>query len=184
MTDLQLPPEPSMRTRRHATTATTPPPASMPARIPDVSSPAMRVVGVGGAFGMFLLSMWTFGGHASILLQTSAALLLLGMTLFGLLASHGPRQLGRLVAVVCGDVARDRSEAECLRAMCRRGRRLSYAAGALAVLVGTIHVLSVLDQPHMVGPGFAVALIGLLLAVLVAELGFGAAEHWVQETQA
>ncbi|MFT4512506.1 MAG: hypothetical protein ACI89X_004712 [Planctomycetota bacterium] len=139
-----------------------------------------RLLGLVGAVGLFACGLTLMGAHPSDYLQLAALLIIVSLSFFGLIASHGPRMVGRLLAVTCGSLARNEAEAGHLRNMCRRGRQLSYSGGILTLLVGIIHVLSVLDRPEVMGPGFAVALVGPVLAVMIAELGFGAATHWVR----
>ena len=49
--------------------------------------------------------------------------------------------------------------------------------------IGVMHVLSLLNQPKLIGPGLAVALVGLVYGVVPAELGFGAAERWFEAAE-
>ena len=49
--------------------------------------------------------------------------------------------------------------------------------------MGVMRVLSVLDQPKLIGPCFAVSLVGLVYGAVLAELGFGAAERWFEAAE-
>lgn len=167
--------------RSAAPAGSTAPPAGTAA--PAAPGLAVRIGGMAGAVALFAFGMTLQGGHPIVLLQIPVLLTLAAITGFGLLASHGPRLFGRLCAAAVGAMASDRAEAECLRAMCRRGRRLCHTAGLVCLLGGVVHVLSVLDHPSLIGPGAAFALIGMLDATLVAELLFGSAEHWIRSPQ-
>lgn len=101
------------------------------------------------------------------------------ITLGGLIMSHGPRPIAKLIAVCFGAAATDDAEADALRSLCRRGRSLAYTGATLQAITGTMHVLSVLDNPGLIGPGLAVSLLGFVQAIVIAELGFGSAVHWV-----
>ena len=48
---------------------------------------------------------------------------------------------------------------------------------------GVLRVLSVLHQPKLIGPGFAVSLVGLVYGAVFAELGFGAAVRWFEAAE-
>ena len=106
-------------------------------------------------------------------------LMIAGVTLGGLIASFGLRPVLRLVAVAIAGAAPLAGEAERLQAVCRRGQRLVWTGAALMLVTGTMHVLSVLEQPSQIGPGLAVCFVGLVYAALLAELGFGSAERWI-----
>lgn len=121
------------------------------------------------------------GAHASDFVGITAAMMILCVVVGGLIMSHGASGIARLLAVSCGGSVRSRAESEQLQNICRRGRRLAYAAAFAMVIIGTMHVLSVLDMPSLIGPGIAVSLQAPFLAVIVGELLFGAAEHWCMQ---
>lgn len=141
--------------------------------------PVSKLFGLSFAMSAIVGSLWLLGGHPTILLALPPFLMVVGLSLGGLCASHGPVRLWRLVNVALGHGAVAPGEQTVLQRMCRRGHRLAYAAGFLSLLFGVIHVFSVLDDPALIGPGIAYALLGLVQGVLVAELGFANAEHWV-----
>jgi len=119
------------------------------------------------------------GGHPSVLLQVVPIAMIAAIALGGLIMSHGPRAIARLLAVCFGASATNEEEAQQLRGLCRRGRRLAYAGGVAQMISGLLHVMSTLDQPSLIGPGIAVTFAGFFWAPVIAELGFGSAEHWV-----
>ncbi|MCR9245588.1 MAG: hypothetical protein NXI31_11190 [bacterium] len=140
----------------------------------------VRFGGIAAAFGCCALAVELDGSYVFHTVLVSALLIVMSMAWFGLVASHGFGLVGRFFAVVAGRAAANEAEAAQLCAMARRGRRLCYAGGVFAALSGVIHVLSVLDQPALIGPGAAVALMGPVYGLLLAELFFGAAESWVR----
>ncbi len=77
-----------------------------------------------------------------------------GMRAIGLLFSAAamPRHPATAVAVLCSF------------------RRNLYAGGALAALIGIVHILDNMADPSAMGPGLAIALLGVFSAVLLAEL--------------
>lgn len=141
--------------------------------------PASKLSGLVLALAAVVGSMWLLGGHPIILLNLPPLLLVIGLSLGGLVASHGPRRLWRLLGVAAGLATATPDEQLLLQRMCRRGHRLAYASGFLSLLFGVIHALSVLEHPQMIGPGIAYALLGLVQGVLLGELGFANAEQWV-----
>jgi hypothetical protein len=44
-----------------------------------------------------------------------------------------------------------------------------------------MHICSVLDDPKTIGPGIGWALLAVIYAALLADLGFGSAERWVAQ---
>lgn len=146
--------------------------------------PIHKFLGLCAALAAILGAMVLEGGHPIILAQLPPLLLILGVAFGGLVAAHGPRRVLRLLACSIGGSRTDPDEAHELRWIARRGNRLTYSAGFLQVLLGTIHILSVLDQPHLIGPGAAYVLSGLVLAVLIAELGFATMERWLGKPDA
>jgi hypothetical protein len=134
--------------------------------------------------GLFACGIVLEGGDPSALLQLTAAMMMCGVVGGGLWLSDGPRACVLLLAAVCGRRVSDRDDAAQFVSMSRRGRRLAWTAGLLTVTMGVVHVLSVLDQPKLIGPGLAVALVGLVWGAVLAELGFGAAERWFEVARA
>ena len=141
--------------------------------------PLSKLVGLLIAVLGFCGVMWLEGGHPVVLLALPPMLMVLGISLGGIIASHGPRRVLRALAVAFGGRSVAAGEVEELRALCQRGHRLSYVAGLLQLITGTMHVFEVLDNPALIGPGLAYAMIGLMHAVLVSELGFASAERWI-----
>ena len=139
-----------------------------------------RLTGWAVAGFVLWLVMTLEGGHPLILLQLPVFLMMTGFTLGGLLAAHGPRRVLRLVRLAVRPATLESADADELIQVCRRGYRLAYAAGVIQVIFGVIHVLSVLGDPGLVGPGIAYGLVGIVHAALLAELGFGAAEQWAR----
>lgn len=139
-----------------------------------------RLLGLTAALTLAICCLELEGGHANDYLQVVPLAMICSITLGGLIMSHGPRLVARLVAVCFGSQPRDDAEALALHSLCQRGRRLTYTATVVQVISGVIHVLSVLDQPSLIGPGLAVALTAVVIGPLVAELGFGSAQQWAK----
>lgn len=141
--------------------------------------PLSKLLGLAIAILAMLTVIELEGGQSIGLLALPPLLMVLGISSGGLVASHGPRRVLRMLAVAFGGRRALPGEAEELRWICRRGHRLAYAGGVLQTVLGAMHILSVLDSPSVIGPSIAYVLIGLVHAVLVAELGFATAERWV-----
>ena len=86
-------------------------------------------------------------------LQTTSALLALGVVLPSLLAAPS--------ALFAGELTRTR---------CQALADALWCGGALAAATGVMHVFSVLDQPSLLAPGFAVAFAGFVLPAALAVL--------------
>jgi len=139
-----------------------------------------RLVGLAVFAALWLGGIILEGGHPEQLLQVTGAMVVAAWVLGGLLMSDGIGVICELVGVIAGASVRSAGRAAHLADVCRRGRRLAWVGGGVSLAGGLLHVMSVLDTPELIGPGVAVALIGLLYGAFVAEIGFGAAVRWVQ----
>lgn len=146
--------------------------------------PIHKFLGLAIAFGVIFGVIVLEGGHPIVFAQLPPLLLILGVAFGGLVAAHGPRQVGRLLACAIGGRRADPEEARELRWISRRGYRLTYSAACLQVILATCQVLSTLDTPEQIGPRIAYALAGIVHAVLIAELGFATMERWLGKPDA
>lgn len=150
---------------------------------PEPAAPGLleRFSGLVAALSSLAFFMMLDGLRPGLLLQQTAGLgMIAGVTLGGLISSHGPRRVAQLASVLFGGWARDDEHAYELRDMCLRGRRLCYATALVVVVLGAIDVLSALDQPSRIGAAIALSLTALIQGTLLAELLFGSAVHWVR----
>ena len=152
-------------------------------RVFSLRALVQRASGAAVFGGIFACGILLEGGHPSALLQFTSAVMLCGVVGGGLWLSDGPRACVRLLAAVCGRRVSDRDDAVQFLSMSRRGRRLAWTAGLLTMTAGVLRVLSVLHQPKLIGPGFAVSLVGLVYGAVFAELGFGAAVRWFEAAE-
>lgn len=141
--------------------------------------PLSKLLGLAIAIAAMCTVIEIEGGYSTMLLALPPLLMVLGISFGGLVASHGPTRVLRMLAIAFAGRCARPGEAEELRSICRRGHRLAYAAGVLQAVLGAINICSHLNNPSLIGPGIAYTLIGLVHAVLVAELGFATAERWV-----
>lgn len=146
---------------------------------PQAASIVERLLGMTAIVTLTWCCIALEGGHAHNLLQVVPIAMIVAITLGGLILSHGARPIAQLLAVCFGASVATAEQADELRSVCRHGRRLAYAGGTLQIIAGLVQVLSVLDQPSLIGPGLAVCFAGFFWAPAIAELGFGSAEHWV-----
>lgn len=120
-----------------------------------------------GLFGV-LAGIVLEGGHPSQLLNASAAGLVLGAAVLGLLALRGPRAAWALLRAAATGVAAD--DADDARAATLRDlhllERLLLLGACLCLCVGGTGALRNLDEPQRIGPALAVALSGLAVAML------------------
>jgi len=149
-------------------------------RVFSLRALVQRASGAAVFGGIFACGILLEGGHPSELLQFTSAVMMCGVVGGGLWLSDGPRACVRLLAAVCGRRVSDRDDAVQFLSMSRRGRRLAWTAGLLTMTAGVLRVLSVLHQPKLIGPGLALALVGLIYGAVIAELGFGAAARWFE----
>ena len=109
-----------------------------------------------------------------------SALLVGGLVLGGLVASFGPVAIQRALRQAFESLpATERDVRDSLR-LARHGYRLSWAAGAVGVLVGTVILLTNLGDPAQLGGGMALAILSLLYGALLAELCFANFAQWLQ----
>lgn len=149
-------------------------------RVFSLRAMVQRASGAAVFGGLFACGILLEGGYPSELLQVTSAVMMCGVVGGGLWLSDGPRACVRLLAAVCGRRVSDRDDAAQFVSMSRRGRRLAWTAGLLTMTAGVLRVLSVLHQPKLIGPGLALALVGIVYGAVLAELGFGAAERWFE----
>ena len=107
------------------------------------------LLAVGIAFASFGARTGTGFGP----LQVTSALLALGVVLPSLLAAPS--------ALFAGELTRTR---------CQAVADALWCGGALAAAAGVMHVFSVLDQPSLLAPGFAVAFAAFVLPAALAVL--------------
>jgi len=119
------------------------------------------------------------GGATIWLLALPPLAMISFVTLGGLFASCGPRRVLRAFAVGIAAAQVEPDEIDSLRAVCTRGHRLAYVAGGLQVVLGTMQVLCALGSPAEIGPSLAYTMIGLVQAVVIADLGFGTLSSWI-----
>ena len=153
--------------------------SAAPRQVASVATVTERLLGLIAIVTLTWCCIQLEGGDPVVLLQPVPIALIASITLGGLVLSHGPALIARCIAVCFGAKLSGAVESEQLRSLCQRGRRLAWIGGFTQLLTGTIHILSVLDSPECIGPGIALCLAGLFWAPLIAELGFGSAEHWV-----
>jgi hypothetical protein len=157
-------------------------PLTIEYRKEDLMHPLQKLFGLVFVLCVLVTAVRLEGGHIEMLVSGIAVVPLLmvgGVTLGGLIASFGMRRVAQLFAVaVCGRSA-PTHEAELLQQVCQRGRRLAWTGCVLMLTFSAMHICSVLDRPEMIGPGIGWALLAVIYAALLADLGFGSAERWV-----
>jgi hypothetical protein len=149
--------------------------------------PLQKLLGLVFAVCAILVAIQLGGGHVEIYLSEFAivpALVVGGVTLGGLVASFGMRRVGQLVAVATLGRSAETDDIAVLQQVCRRGQRLAWTGCLLVLTFSAMHICSVLDSPHLIGPGIAWALVAVVYAALLADLGFGSAERWVAQQAA
>ncbi|MEZ6015644.1 MAG: hypothetical protein R3F49_11050 [Planctomycetota bacterium] len=119
------------------------------------------------------------------LIHPPSLLLVVGLVTIGLLAGHGPRAVADALASGLDRGARPAAtNSASQRAVARHGHRLAWAAGVLGVILGTITCLQELTDPSALGAGLATALMSLLYAAMLAELGFANLAQWLERAHA
>lgn len=177
---------------RHAETAQdifdelakTPTPSSTAATTstPGAHTPYVleRMLGLTGALCLAFFCMEMEGAHTEFLLQAMPYAMVLSITVGGLLASHGPHHMARMMRVTFGSSVRNEAEANALQSLCRRGRRLAYVGALLQTIASVVFFMSALDDLRL-GQAVCEILAAFVFAMLLGELGFGSAEHWVKK---
>ena len=150
----------------------------------DTMHPLTKLTGLAIAIAALFTVVTIESGSALLLFSLPPLALILFVTFGGLLASCGLQRVRRALAVGLLDRDADVEEREQLAAVCRRGHRLAYAAGGLQVLLGAAQVLSTLDTPALLGEGLGYTMVGLLQAVVIADLGFGTLGSWITRSAA
>jgi hypothetical protein len=141
-----------------------------------------RLLGITATLSLGYFCMATGGVQLSNIVNVIPIVMVLSVVLGGLIASHGPRPIAKMLLICFGGRAANNSDAEALRALCRRGRRLTYVGMIIAALSSTIAMLGNLSDPAQVGAALSEVLGATLFAILIAEIGFGSAEAWVKKS--
>lgn len=157
----------------------TPKPNAAPSPARDHASVVERVLGLTAALTLTWCCMVLTGAHPQDLVTFMPIALVTAIVLGGLIMSHGPRHIAKFLAVCFGAAAANSEQAEQLRSLCSRGRRLAYSGACLQMLTSTIHMLSVLDDPTQIGPAIALSMTAFVYAILISAFVFGPAKHWV-----
>ena len=145
------------------------------------ATPIERLTGLVAALSLTLWLALVQGAHLGVLFEQVWPFAMVSALAFGgLVMSHGPRATLQAFGVPFGQRADDAAHADRLRSLLRRGRRLSYAGALLQFVVSAVCVCQRLDTPDRIAATIAPALSAIVFAVLLAELGFGAAVHWVR----
>ena len=156
-----------------------PPAAAAPRAVWLNTTLTERLLGLVVVASIGYVAMALGGAHPQDLLGIPEAVMMFAIVTGGLVISHGMGAIGKLFAVAFGASCENGDQREALRGLCTHGRRRAWAAAAVVMAIGVMHVLSVLDQPSLIGPGLAATLRAPIYAVVLGELGFGGARCWV-----
>ncbi len=137
-----------------------------------------------GLTGLFLAGAQAVEGeHPGDLLQAAAALMVCASLLFAA-GWHGPGALKDTLWVGAGSSDSTRKELEQRHHIVRSLRSLIYAMASLGFLVGSIAVMSHLDDPERVGQGVATAVVSWVYALILAELILGPVQRRLRTARA
>lgn len=153
----------------------------------DLMHPLQKLSGIAFVLLVIVVAASLQGAHMFDVISEFAVvpfLMIAGVTLGGLVASFGVRRTAQLFSAAVLGRSVSAEEAPLLVQVCQRGQRLVWTGCLLTITFSAMHICSVLDQPHMIGPGIAWSLIAVVYAALIADLGFGSAERWVTQQAA
>lgn len=146
--------------------------------------PLQKFLGITLALCAILVGLNLQGAHMVVFFSELAVvplLMITGVTVGGLVASFGMRRTTQLFSAAVLARTVSVTDAPMLQQVCQRGQRLVWTACLLVLTFSAMHIMSVLDHPAMIGPGIAWALIAVVYAALIADLGFGSAERWIRQ---
>jgi flagellar motor component MotA len=135
------------------------------ATLPVRSSTRAATVGAGTALALAatLVGNYAQGGHLSSLTQPTAALVVFGPVVGAAVATSGVR--GTLAAVTALVTPSGPEALTAASATWLAGAAGAAAGGTLAWLVGLVHAMNNLHDPSALGPGIAVAFVGVIYGV-------------------
>ena len=124
-----------------------------------------RIVGFVAIVTLIVLGIHN-GGKLSQFMDTCAILIVVGTMVGGFLMSAGPRTGAAFGAAFSKVASKDRLQVG-LRAY-HTARLCALAGGFFAAVAGLLIVLRNLDDPGSIGPGIALALLGLFWAIFLS----------------
>ncbi len=116
-------------------------------------------------FGMIAVAIGINGPFFGLFLNIPSFIIVVGLPVALLLATHSPREIGTAFRAVyrSNDPAELRISVAFFTAM----QRYLLWSGFLATMLGTVVLLAVLDDKAMIGQGAALALITVFYAVVL-----------------
>ncbi|MEW6750425.1 MAG: MotA/TolQ/ExbB proton channel family protein [Candidatus Latescibacterota bacterium] len=123
----------------------------------------MRIIGFVLVVAGTLLAL---GANLTAMLDVVSTVIVVGLTLFGLLAGFGRRIGAAFRAVFTSRPGRDALLTGL--AVLERGKGLAVGSGVLGALIGMVVMLMKLDSPADLGPGMALDLLTILYGIGLA----------------
>ena len=111
------------------------------------------------------------GGSITMFVNLPSVLIVIGGTITFSLAHHSSSEVGEALKAAFGTEEVSAENAGKHLAVFATLRVLVYGSGVTGVLIGLIQMLHNLDDPSLIGPAMAVALLCSLYSVLLAEFG-------------
>ena len=126
-----------------------------------------------GVFGMLLFGIVLGGANVFMFFDTLSALLIFGLVLSGAIGWFSRAQT--LGAIKAGLRSTPIAHADAVRyiAVLRTIRHIAIASGFSGFCIGSILMLSSMDDPAHIGPACAVLLLTSIYAAVIAELVIG-----------
>jgi len=126
-----------------------------------------------GLLALFLAWGLMGSGDVTMFIDQNSLILVVGITYAALWMCFGPLTIFRVIRdALFGGAGVSAARRSRGIAVLARGHQLAWASGLSGSLVGLVIMLSNLDDPHALGPGFAVMLLTTFYGLILAELIF------------
>ncbi len=119
------------------------------------------VCGLAAGLALMLAGLLLEGGHVATLVNGSAALLVLGGGLGASIIANPFAHFGYALKVVLRSAKLPKAEADGAQRLFAAFGKGAFLSGFLAAMLGAIHVFANLDKPEFIGPGVALAFLGI-----------------------
>ena len=116
----------------------------------------------------------------SVFLCAPAFMIVIGIPFFLLLGLYGQRFLSFIPISILTLFCKPSNPMPLFSIIAHHGSRYTLASGVIGMLIGLVQFLSGISDPKSIGEGFAMLLLTVLYAVIVAELFFAMVEQSFQ----
>jgi flagellar motor component MotA len=132
-----------------------------------------KSIGMLGVIASLIVSFAMCGGHWQHLIVPSSIIGVVGITMFGLLATHGKTVFRFILRCIVGSFVKVESD-QTFSKIAASARTYSLGAGWLTTGAGFLHSVAILDAgPWMVAKSLAASLTAIMLGIYLSVFVFG-----------